>query len=69
MGYRYNFFSDDLKKIIFIVKDIGFKGEKDLEFKNIVKSKDGVDFFVFLGEYINYIFKLGIDKNKLIGEK
>lgn len=69
MGYRYNFFSGDLKKIILIIKDIDFKGEKDLEFKNIVKSKDGVDFFVFLGDYINYIFKLGIDKSKLIGEK
>lgn len=69
MGYRYNFFSGDLKKIILIIKDIDFKGEKDLEFKNIVKSKDDMDFFVFLGDYINYIFKLVIDKSKLIGDK
>lgn len=68
-GYRHNFLSDDSKKTIFTVKYTGFKGEKDLEFKNTAKSKDGVDLLVLSGEHTNYIFKSGTDKNKLTGEK
>lgn len=52
-----------------IVKGIDFKGEKDLEFKNVVKSKDGKEIFVVLKGYVNNIYKLIINIDKFDDKK
>ncbi|UTW25781.1 P68 family surface lipoprotein [Mycoplasmopsis bovis] len=43
-GYRHNYIPDKAKKVVFTLKDTAVSGEKDTEFKNVIKkTKKGID--------------------------
>ncbi|MCE6115350.1 P68 family surface lipoprotein [Mycoplasmopsis agalactiae] len=68
-GYRHNFLSDKSEKTILTVKGTDFKGEKDLEFKNVAKSKDGKEILVVSKGHANNIYKSTTNTDKLDDKK
>ncbi|MBT1395901.1 hypothetical protein FCM78_01870 [Mycoplasma bovis] len=70
-GYRHNFISDKTKKVIFTLKGTDVSGEKDKEFKNVIKKTEkGVDqLFVTFKENANKVYKSTVDTDKLDDEE
>ncbi|WP_423467804.1 P68 family surface lipoprotein [Mycoplasmopsis bovis] len=70
-GYRHNFISDETKKVIFTLKGTDVSGEKDKEFKNVIKKTEkGVDqLFVTFKENANKVYKSTVDTDKLDDEE
>ncbi|MFZ8223685.1 P68 family surface lipoprotein [Mycoplasmopsis bovis] len=70
-GYRHNFISDETKKVIFTLKGTDVSGEKDKEFKNVIKKTEkGVDqLFVTFKKNANKVYKSTVDTDKLDDEE
>ncbi|MBT1405006.1 hypothetical protein FCM82_00135 [Mycoplasma bovis] len=70
-GYRHNFISDKTKKVIFTLEGTDVSGEKDKEFKNVIKKTEkGVDqLFVTFKENANKVYKSTVDTDKLDDEE
>ncbi len=66
-GYRHNFILDKAKKVVFTLKGTTVSGEKDKEFKNVIKKTEkGVDqLFVTFKKETNKVYKSTVDTNKL----
>lgn len=66
-GYRHNYIPDKAKKVVFTLKDTAVSGEKDTEFKNVIKkTKKGIDQLLVISKgHANKVYKSTVDIDKL----